>query len=230
MTGLAVSREGHVAVVEICRPPNNFFDKILIRELAATFEQIDADPGTRSILLCSQGRNFCAGADFTDPDEAVRANLAEDHIYQHAVRLFRCETPVVAAVQGAAVGGGLGLSLVADFRVVSAETRFIANFSQIGLHPGFGLTVTLPRVVGTQRAALMFYTGRRIGGVEAREFGLADVVVQSAELRDAAMALAAEIARAAPLAVVSRTGLRKPCSTRWRSRNSMCARPISRKA
>ena len=104
---------------------------------------------------------------------------------------------------GAAVGGGLGLSLVADFRVASPESRFTANFNRLGFHPGFGMSITLPRVVGEQKAALLFYTGRRIGGEEAHAIGLADVLVPLAEVRSAALALATEIAQSAPIAVTS---------------------------
>ena len=83
------------------------------------------------------------------------------------------------------------------------EARFSANFSRLGFHPGFGLTTTLPRLIGTQRAALMFYTGRRIPGDEAVKMGLADLLVGESEVRTAAQELAAEIAQSAPLAVMS---------------------------
>ena len=91
---------------------------------------------------------------------------------------------MVAAVQGPAVGGGLGLALVADFRVACSEARFSANFNRLGFHPGFGLSVTLPRVVGMQKAAYMFYSGRRVQGEEALAIGLADRLVAKAELLD----------------------------------------------
>ncbi|MBC7497196.1 MAG: enoyl-CoA hydratase/isomerase family protein, partial [Sphingomonadaceae bacterium] len=107
----------------------------------------------------------------------------------------------VAAVQGAAVGAGLGLALVADFRVAAPEARFAANFVKLGFHAGFGITHTLPRVVGMQRASLMLQTGRRIAGAEALAWGLADVVAPLPELTAAAQALAAELAENAPLAV-----------------------------
>jgi enoyl-CoA hydratase/carnithine racemase len=203
MSDVRTSREGHVGIAEICRPPNNFFDIPLIRELAAAFDAFDADPAVRSILLCAEGKNFCAGADFSSPARQTVGDRQGGHLYQQAVRLFRCETPIVAAVNGAAVGGGLGLSLVADFRVATVESRFTANFNRLGFHPGFGLSVTLPRVVGQQTAALLFYTGRRIGGEEAHRIGLADILAPAAELRQAALALATEIAQSAPLAVVS---------------------------
>jgi enoyl-CoA hydratase/carnithine racemase len=124
-------------------------------------------------------------------------------LYVEAVRLYSVETPIVAAVQGAAVGAGLGLTLVADFRVVSPEARFAANFVKLGFHPGFGITYALPRFVGEQKAALMMLTGRRIKGEEALAWGLADELVPAEELRGAALKLAAEIAENAPLAVVS---------------------------
>ncbi|MDA8250961.1 MAG: enoyl-CoA hydratase/isomerase family protein [Rhodospirillales bacterium] len=203
MSNVRVTRQGHVGIAEICRPPHNYFDIPLIRDLASAFEAFDADPDCRCILLAAAGRNFCAGADFSAPARDTVGDSAGGHLYQQAVRLFRCATPVVAAVQGAAVGGGLGLALVADFRVAAPESRFTANFNRLGFHPGFGLSVTLPRVVGAQQAALLFYTGRRIGGEAAHAIGLADVLVPQAELRAAAQALAEEIAQSAPLAVAA---------------------------
>ncbi len=203
MSDVRITTEGHVGVAEICRAPNNFFDIPLIRDIAVAFEQFDADPAIRSILLCAEGKNFCAGADFSSPARQTVGNQQGGHLYQQAVRLFRAEKPVVAAVQGAAVGGGLGLTLVADFRVASAESRFTANFNRLGFHPGFGLSITLPRVIGIQKAALLFYTGRRIGGEEAHEIGLADILAPPADLRATALALATEIAQSAPLAVAA---------------------------
>jgi len=203
MDDVRITRDGHVGIGEICRGPNNFFNKPLIAELAAAFEGFDADPDIRSILLLAEGKNFCAGADFSSPARDTVGDREGGHLYQQAVRLFRVGKPIVAAVQGAAVGGGLGLTLVADFRVASPDSRFTANFNRLGFHPGFGLSVTLPRVVGAQKAALLFYTGRRIGGEEAHAIGLVDVLAPQAELRQAALALASEIAQSAPLAVAS---------------------------
>ena len=116
---------------------------------------------------------------------------------------MRTGKPIVAAVQGAAVGAGLGLALVADFRVTCAEARFSANFTRLGFHPGFGLTATLPRLLGASKAALLMYTGRRVPGDEAVAMGLADVLVPLADVRKAATELATEIAQSAPLAIVA---------------------------
>ena len=133
------------------------------------------------------------------PTDASDANP----LYTEAVRLFRAKTPVIAAVQGAAVGGGFGLAVMADFRVVSPETRLTANFVKLGFTPGFGLTHTLARIIGHQKANLLFFTGRRITGQTAYDWGLADILSSPEDLRSEAIQLAAEIAENAPLAVVS---------------------------
>ena len=99
------------------------------------------------------------------------------------------------------MGGGLGLALVPDFRVTCPEARFSANFTRLGFHPGFGLTVTLPEVIGHSKAALMFYTSRRFKGEEAFAMGLADVLVPQDQVRAAAIELATEIATCSPLGV-----------------------------
>ena len=191
-------REDHVAVIQLSRPPNNFFDAELIRRVADAYERLDSDPAARAIVLCSEGKHFCAGANFADENPASSGAL-----YEHAVRLFAAQTPVIAAVQGAAVGGGLGLALSADFRVASPESRFSANFSRLGIHHGFGLTVTLPMVVGAQRALELLYTGARLRGEDAHAIGLCDRLVPAERLLEDANAFAAEIAASAPLAVRS---------------------------
>jgi enoyl-CoA hydratase/carnithine racemase len=207
----------HLAPVEIRRPPHNFFDFQLHREIADAFEALDDNPACRAILLCSQGKSFCAGANFGDgsqvqADGSVEGSINRvgiDHLYIEAVRVFSARKPVIGAIQGAAIGGGLGLAMVPDFRVGCPESRFAANFTRLGFHPGFGLTVTLPRVIGQQKASLMFLTSRRIKGDEAHEWGLLDVLTSQDQVRDAAWNLAREIAINSPLGVVStRTTLR----------------------
>ena len=191
-----------VATVEIQRGPNNFFDLDVLIRLADTLDDL-AKQDARAVVLCSEGKNFCAGANLGDGAERGLRQSRTPHLYDVAQRLFEQPLPVVAAVQGAAVGGGLGLALAADFRVASPESRFTANFVKLGFHQGFGLTVTLPRAVGQQAALDLLYTGRRIDGTAAHRIGLCDHLVPAAEIRPRAQALAAEIAEAAPLAVRS---------------------------
>jgi 2-(1,2-epoxy-1,2-dihydrophenyl)acetyl-CoA isomerase len=196
--------DDYVAEVEIHRPPNNYFDVALIHSLAAAYEAVDADSRARAIVLCAEGKHFCAGADFTGDSSAERMQAGQTvSLYREAVRLFAAGTPVVAAVQGAAVGGGLGLACSADFRVTCPEARFAANFARLAFHHGFGLTVTLPAIAGQQHALDLLYTGRRIGGEEAAGMGLADRLVPQASVRGAARELAVEIAASGPLAVRS---------------------------
>jgi 2-(1,2-epoxy-1,2-dihydrophenyl)acetyl-CoA isomerase len=192
----------YVADVEIHRPPDNFFDVKLIRSLAEAYAALDADPSCRAIVLCAEGKHFCAGADFSARSQAeALPREGASSLYAEAVRLFRAQTPVVAAVQGAAIGGGLGLACSADFRVGAPEARFAANFARLGFHHGFGLTVTLPYVVGNQRALELLYTGRRMPGEEAFGIGLCDRLAPLAEVRTAARELATEIAVSGPLAI-----------------------------
>jgi enoyl-CoA hydratase/carnithine racemase len=211
---VGVDLDGTVAVVELRRPPHNYFDIDLIAQLADAFEALEAERRCRAIVLCAQGSAFCAGANFANRDATPpqRSARAINPLYGEALRLFSCGKPVVAAVHGPAIGGGLGLALVADFRVTCAEARFSANFNRLGFHPGFGLSVTLPRLVGAQQAALLFYSGRRIDGAQAHRIGLADELVALDQVRPRALELAREIATSAPLAVQAtratlRTGL-----------------------
>lgn len=210
MSDLGIETSGHVAVVEIRRPPNNFFDIPLIKEIAEAFESFDEDVNIRAIVLAAQGKVFCAGANFGDGStldaQGRRPNEPGPGVaplYIEGNRLFRTKKPIIAAVHGAAVGGGLGLAMVADFRVACPEARFCANFTRLGFHPGFGLTVTLPAVIGQTKAALMFYTSRRFTGEEAYAIGLADVLVSQQGVRDAAIKLASEIGANSPLGLVA---------------------------
>jgi 2-(1,2-epoxy-1,2-dihydrophenyl)acetyl-CoA isomerase len=217
--------EQFVATVELHRPPENYFDRSLLKALGDIYSDLDGDPRCRAVVLCSEGKHFCAGADFTGrprtPDEPVDADGGPAALYREGIRLFEAGTPVVAAVQGAAIGGGLGLACSADFRVGCPEARFAANFARLGFHHGFGLTVTLPAIIGGQHSLDLLYTGRRIGGDEAARIGLVDRLVPAGEVRPAAHALAAEIAASAPLAVRSiRATMRGDLADRIRAATS----------
>jgi enoyl-CoA hydratase/carnithine racemase len=193
---------GHVAVLEFSRPPLNFASVELMRDLADALDDVDADRTLRVSAVFAAGKAFCAGADLASPTGIGGSGMSGvSPLYHQAVRLFSTKKPIVMAVQGAAVGAGLGLALVADFRVAAPEARFCANFVKLGFHPGFGITHTLPQVVGPQRANLMCLTGRRIKGDEALAWGLADALSPLEDLREETLALAREIAENAPLAV-----------------------------
>lgn len=198
---LSISLNRGVAVLEIDRPPHNFFDLQLITCIARGVTELNEIDACRAMVLASRGKVFCAGADFSG-GSIIDAGA----LYEAALPIFRRTKPLIAAVQGPAIGGGLGLAVAADFRVAAPEARFQANFVRIGLHPGFGLTYTLPRLVGTQTANQLFLTGRRVDGREALELGLADQLAEVFELRNVAVAFAESIASGAPLALESIQG------------------------
>jgi len=192
---IAVSRDGIVATIEVRRGPNNFVDTDMVAEIADVLEDFDHTPEVRAVVLCAEGKHFCAGADFGSrgPDGVALGAKRGRHLYKEAQRLWRTGKPIVAAVHGAAVGAGVGLAVMADFRVTCPEARFSVNFTRLGYHPGFGLTATLPRL----------YTGRRISGEEALKIGLADYCVPFDQVRAKATELATEIAQSGPQAIVA---------------------------
>src|ERR1700739_2653049 len=210
---IGVEKIGHVGLIEIRRPPLNFFDISLINQIADALDEFDRDIEIRASVLAAKGKAFCAGANFNDParqeqEAREKADPASglgpiSHLYIQAVRIFRNKKPIVAAVHGAAIGGGLGLAVSADFRITCPEARFSANFTKLGFHPGFGLTTTLPELVGKNNAELMFYTSRRVTGEEAYRWGLANELVPQDQVRSAAMKLAAAIPECSPLGLFS---------------------------
>ncbi|MGE0878241.1 MAG: enoyl-CoA hydratase/isomerase family protein [Acidimicrobiia bacterium] len=196
--------DDHVATVELRRPPNNTLDMDLVRQLADALHELDGDRRVRATVLAAAGKHFCGGIDLGKriADTTAGVEVPEfNPLYAQAVRLCEVVKPVVVAVQGAAVGGGFGMTMVFDFRVACPEARFAPNFAQLGTHHGFGLSVTLPAVVGIQKAQELLYLGKRIDGMRAFELGLCDRLVPLDRLRAEAHSFAAEIASSAPLAV-----------------------------
>jgi enoyl-CoA hydratase/carnithine racemase len=203
---VSVRRHDAVAVLCLDRPPHNL---LRVADLAALADALDdAAAWARAAVVCARGRSFCAGADFRSegsPDPTDRSAFATQTaaFYDQARRLFRSPVPLVAAVHGAAIGAGFGLALACDLRVVGPGAFFQANFVQLGIHPGFGLSCTVPRLIGPGRASELFLTGRRVGGEEAVDLRLAERLVAAGEEEAAALALATEVAAGAPLAVAA---------------------------
>lgn len=198
---------GHVSLLEVRRPPNNYLDTDLLDALSSEAER-EVAAGTRAIVVASQGKHFSAGVrhDSSEP----RASDAGQRFAAAALSIFRIRVPTVGAIQGAAVGGGLGLACAMDFRVAGERARFVPNFTQLGMHPGFGLTHTLPRLIGPRRAASCLMMGDAIRSDDALALGLCDRVVDDGDCRNEAIRLARTLAERAPLAVASvRMALRK---------------------
>jgi len=196
---VGIELKDRVGTVEIRRPPNNFFDNALIGQIGDAFDAFDRNPECRTIVLAAEGKAFCAGADFSSrpltgalgegPDGVAR------HLYKEAIRLFRTRKPIVAAVHGAAVGGGLALALACVLRVASDDAFFASQFIRVGLSScDVGTSYTLPRVVGPTIAAELMLTGRRFTADEAARYGMVNRVVARADLRDSALDLADAVA------------------------------------
>jgi enoyl-CoA hydratase/carnithine racemase len=198
-----------VGSVEFSKPPYNYFDVEMIRGIGDAYATFEEDPRCRAIVLASPGKHFCAGADFSHGRLTAEEARA---LYEQAARLFSFSVPVVAAVQGRAIGGGLGVALSADFRIADPGTRFVCNFARLGLHHGFGVSVTLPAIVGQQRALQLLFTGGEVSGEDALEWGLCDQLAHGRTVLEEAHEFAQRIAACAPLAVRS---MRR---TMWSSR------------
>ncbi len=201
---IAVARLGHVAHVVFKNPPHNHATVGVLRALGDVLERLDADTGCRAVVLASEGKSFCAGADLAS-ENGIGGNGADPvrEFYDQALRLFAFGKPIIAAIQGAAIGAGLGLAVAADFRIAAPEARFSANFVKLGYHPGFALTFTLPRLIGESRAALMLLAGARYKPEEVIGWGLVDRIDAASQLRESAQAMAAAIAENAPLSLLA---------------------------
>jgi enoyl-CoA hydratase/carnithine racemase len=197
---ILTSKENYIHTVTLNRPPYNFLDEGFVRQLVAALQAASEDADCRAIVLTHSGKCFSAGADFGALEGAIDIALVR-RFYNTTLGLFTISKPIVAAVEGPAIGAGLGLTLVADFRVASGSARFSANFVRLGIHPGFGVDYLLPPVVGQQAARKLLYTGARIDGAEAHRIGLVDHLVEDGDALAQATGLAREIAVGAPMAV-----------------------------
>ncbi|RLT95622.1 enoyl-CoA hydratase/isomerase family protein [Ketobacter sp.] len=202
---LDIGISGPIATIRFANPPSNFATVGLISAIADALEQVDQAAEVRVILLVADGKVFCAGADLVS-ENGFGANSDDPlrEFYDQVVRLFHNKKPIIAVVQGAAIGAGLGLAVAADFRIASPNARFSANFVKLGFHPGFGLTHTLPRLIGQQRALEAFLSGNRYRAEEALQWGLVDrVSTDHDSLLDCALAFAQQIAENAPLGLLA---------------------------
>jgi enoyl-CoA hydratase/carnithine racemase len=199
-------REGAVGVVAMNRPDNrNSMTAELLDAFAAASAAARGDREARCVVVVGSGSCFSAGADFkAQVQRGAEARLPHERsyaMYEPFLSILDIEVPVIAAMNGHAVGGGFGLALLCDVRIACRDSKYGANFCRLGLAPGLGISYLLPRLVGASRAAELLYTGRLIGGEEVAAIGLASRALESAAVLPAALDLAREIAAAAPLAV-----------------------------
>ena len=198
-----------IATVTLNRPENrNSMTNDVLEGLRDAVGQAASDRDVRCVIVTGTGKSFCAGADFKSQvqrdDPSAPAKLPHERsfaMYQPFLSLLDIAVPVIGALNGHAIGGGLGLALVCDIRVANQDAKYGANFVRLGLHPGMATTYLMPRLVGLPRAAELLLTGRIITGAEAAECGLVNHAVPADQVAAKAREIAQEIATAAPIAV-----------------------------
>lgn len=197
-----------VALLTLNRPDRlNAISTELRHELHAALDDALADDGVRVLVITGSGRGFCAGADLTGPrptsmpQPISQADKLDDVMWmgRMALALKAFDKPIIAAVNGVAAGGGMGLALAADLRIGSDRTRFKTVFAERALGPDCGVSYFLPRIIGYSRAADLLLTCRMVDAEEAYRLGLIDRLTTHDRLMDDTMALAAEIADGPPL-------------------------------
>lgn len=204
MEYLKWSHQDMVATITIERPPANALSSGLLKELSAVFDEIEPNDEIRVILIHGDGRFFSAGADIKE-FTAIETGKEFSGLATYGQNLFeRMEQfpkPIIAAIHGAALGGGLELAMGCHFRLVAENAKLGLPELQLGLIPGFAGTQRLPRFVGAARAAEMLFTSDPITGLEAVQYGLANHAYPENELLDNAYKMAKKIAKKSPISI-----------------------------
>ncbi len=201
--------EDRVAVLTLNRPEHmNALIPEMRLELLTAIDAVDSDPEVRAVVITGAGDSFCAGGDVNAMRQQARSSDrrgVQDQISpvrnQIVLRLQKTVKPFIAAINGACAGGGLGLALACDLRLASQEAGFSLAFGRLGLHPEWGVSYFLPRLVGIQRANELVWSAARFTADEANDMGLVVRVVNASDLRAEALDMARRFASAAPVAI-----------------------------
>jgi enoyl-CoA hydratase/carnithine racemase len=187
-------RDDGVVVLHIDRPPLNALSGALLDELASSAHDLADDSAVKAVVVLGGAKAFAAGADISEfggPEEARAISMRFRAAFDAIAEIPR---PVIAAINGVALGGGLELALACDLRIAADNARVGQPETLLGVMPGAGATQRLPRLIGSARAKELIWSGRQVKADEARTIGLVDRVVPAAELEDAALAWAASFA------------------------------------
>ena len=204
-----------VRLVTLNRPQiRNAMTAELTQGWVATFTALEEDESVRAVVVTGAGPTFCSGADLSWLDQGAADDVTPDKLRNRMRPFYRAwlmprylQVPVIAAVNGAAIGAGLAVALACDLRYGGDGSVYSAPFIHLGTHPGIAMTFLLPEAIGVPRAREMLYTGRNVGAGEALDWGLINGV--SADPVDQAMSAARSIATAAPIATrLAKAGLR----------------------
>ena len=222
--GVDIEVHGSVVVVAHNRPERrNAMDPQSGEDVAEAIDHYLADDAVRVLVLTGRGGHFCAGGDIRSMHslEGMSAEVGRKRMrksLRRAERLYTSDKPVIAAVEGAAFGGGFATVLLADLVIASETSRFCMSFSRVGLVPDTCSLYTLPRIVGVQRAKELMLTGREMDAATAKEYGIALEVVPQGTALERAMVLAQAMATASPSATaMAKTGLNMSLSSSFRA-------------
>jgi 2-(1,2-epoxy-1,2-dihydrophenyl)acetyl-CoA isomerase len=203
---LTLTRKNGIATIMLNRPEVlNALNAKLSAELGMAIDEAGTDAAIRVLIITGAGRGFCAGGDMKDLPVSTGNMVASTEVLEswHKILLSirRLEKPVIAAINGAAVGGGLDLALMCDIRIASENARFGEAYVRVGGVPDSGGTYLLPRLIGTARACEMLFTGNTIDAREAERIGLVNKTVPADKLESTTIELAARIAAGPPLSI-----------------------------
>ena len=204
MSFVKFEKQGNVAVLTIDRPEAlNALNSQVLCDLDAAISQVEADDEVRVVVLTGAGRSFVAGADIGEMVNfsAIDGKKFGVHGGSIFLRLENLSKPVIAAINGFALGGGCELAMACDIRIASEKAKFGQPEVGLGITPGFGGTQRLPRIVGISKAMELILTAKVIGAAEAKEIGLVSQVYAPEELMDKALELANAICANAQIAV-----------------------------
>jgi enoyl-CoA hydratase/carnithine racemase len=194
----------HIGLITLNRPGNrNSMTADLLSAFHTAIRKVQHERSVRCVIITGSGPNFCAGADFKsalgDGERLPHENFHA--LYQPFLAVADIEVPVIAALNGHAVGGGFGLALICDLRVANMQSKYGANFARLGFHSGMAVTHMLPRLIGLPRANELLLSGRLVNGAEAARLGIMNYAEEPTEVMPRALKLAGEIAGCAPAVV-----------------------------
>jgi len=194
-----------IGQITLNRPlSRNSMDNELLPAFQETIGSVIRDRSLRCLIISGTGENFCSGVDFRSDLLDDRGRLPNETfmaVYRPFLAILDIEVPTIAAMNGHAIGGGLGLALVCDLRVANKAAKYGANFARLGVHSGMAMSYILPRLVGLPVASELLLTGRLINGGMAAEMGMVNYAVEPDRVLEKALELAREIASCAPVAV-----------------------------
>ncbi len=207
---ILVNKDEGIGTIIMNRPHRlNAMTGTMLVELAQAFGEVEADPGVRVVVLTGAGDAFSSGADMRDSAQALEKR-GEGKLSQHGrleaipavvEAMLHVSKPIIASINGVAVGGGMTISLHCDVRIASEKARFGAVFTRLGIIPEFGSTYTLSRIIGIAKACELVFTARIIDATEAKEIGLVNQLVPAEELKQATKEMAISIAKLPPFAI-----------------------------